>query len=159
MMKTCKLCWGANVLLIGVVAFAAYTLILGKPAEIAEDGRTSIKMTAAEKGFVLGEMRGFLETVQAITADAAENNLKGVAETALAAGMGSTGGEPVTLIAKLPLEFKSLGMSTHQAFDDLAATATDTGDMDAVLGSLSDLMLNCTSCHASYRFDTDESGS
>ena len=68
MIKTCKLCWGANVLLIGLVAFAAYTLILGKPAEIAEDGRTSIKMTAAEKDFVLGEMRGFLETVQAITA-------------------------------------------------------------------------------------------
>jgi hypothetical protein len=64
--------------------------------------------------------------------------------------------EPLTLLAKLPLEFTALGMATHRAFDDLAMQAEDIGDANAVLGQLSSILTNCTTCHAGYRFDLAE---
>ncbi|MCP5088329.1 MAG: cytochrome c [Rhodobacteraceae bacterium] len=159
MKTTCKLCWGTNVLMIGVIAFAAYTFIFGKTGEVGDDGRTAVMISADEKELVLGEMRGLLEAVQAITGGLAENDLATVAESAHAVGMSSTGGEPAALIAKLPLEFKKLGMGTHQAFDDLGNEATDMGDAKVVLGMLGDVLQNCTACHASYRFDVEQGGS
>lgn len=158
MKKTCKICWGANLLLIGAVAFGAYTLIFGKTAEVADDGRTAIVMNAGEREMVLGEMRGLLEAVQAITEAVAKGDLALVASSAHAVGMSATGGEPVELIAKLPLEFKKLGMGTHQAFDNLGNEATDMGDSQIVLSMLGSLLERCTSCHAGYRFDLEESG-
>ena len=70
--------------------------------------------------------------------------------------MGSAGGEPITLIAKLPLEFKTMGMGTHRAFDELAMEAEDLGDSGVLLGQLSAILTNCTSCHAGYRFDVSD---
>lgn len=118
-----------------------------------DDGRTAILLTASERDFVLGEMRGLLEAVETITFELSEGNMPGVAAAAKSVGMGSAGGDPVTLIAKLPLEFKSLGMATHRAVDDLAMEAEDIGDEMALLGQLSSILTNCTSCHAGYRFD------
>lgn len=158
MKKTCKICWGVNVLLLGAVVFVAYTLIFGKPAEVADDGRISIVMSAAEKGMVLGEMRGLLEAVQGITEGVANDDLAVVATSAHAVGMSSTGQEPAALIAKLPLEFKKLGMGTHQAFDELGNEATDIGDPQVVLSMLGVILQRCTSCHEGYRFDVEESG-
>ena len=159
MNKTCKICWGANVLLLAAVAFVAYTLVFGKTAEVADDGRSAILMSADERDLVLGEMRGLLEAVQAITEGAANNDFALVAKSAHAVGMSSTGGESAALIAKLPLDFKKLGMGTHQAFDDLGNEATDMGDPQVVLSNLGVILQRCTSCHAGYRFDVEESGS
>ncbi|MCP5075540.1 MAG: cytochrome c [Rhodobacteraceae bacterium] len=158
MNKTCKLCWGVNILMIGAVAFAAYTFVVGKTGEVGDDGRTAIMMSADEKELVLGEMRGLLEAVQAVTQGVAENDLAAVSVSAHAVGMSSTGGEPAALIAKLPLEFKKLGMATHQAFDDLGNEASDMGDPKVVLSMLGDVLQNCTSCHAGYRFDVEDVG-
>ncbi len=158
MVKNCKICWGANVLMIGAIAFAAYTFVFGKTGEVGLDGRTPILMSADEKEHVLGEMRGLLEAVQAIVEGIVEEDLASVAENAHAVGMSSTGGETAALIAKLPLEFKQLGMGTHQAFDDLGNEATDMGDADIVLSMLGDLLLNCTACHQMYRVGEAEDG-
>ena len=158
MKRSCRVCWGSNVLLLGIVALAAYTFIFGTTAEVAKDGRKAIVMSAGEKDLVLGEMRGLLEAVQAITEGVVENDLTTVAASAHAVGMASTGGEPAALIAKLPLEFKTLGMGTHQAFDDLGNEATDMGDPQVVLGMLGDILQRCTSCHAGYRIDVAQSG-
>lgn len=159
-MKSCKLCWGLSALLAalltGFVGFAGYTFVFGKTAGIADDGRTAIVLRAEERDFILMEMRGLLEAVQAITQGVVDNDMAGVASSAHAVGMAATGGETAALIAKLPLEFKTLGMATHQAFDDLGNEAADMGDPQVVLGRLSGLMENCTSCHAGYRFDVDE---
>lgn len=121
-----------------------------------DDGRTSILLTTGERDFVLTEMRGLLEAVEVITFELSEANMDGAAAAARSVGMGSAGGEPVTLIAKLPLEFKKLGMATHNAFDALATEAEDMGDGSVVLGQLSGILTNCTSCHAGYRFDIAE---
>lgn len=153
MRTTCKLCWGLTaVLIIGVIAVGSWFFVRGNVTQ-GDDGRTSIILTSSERDFVLAEMRGLLEAVETITFELSEANMAGVAEAARAVGMGSAGGEPKTLIAKLPLEFKTLGMGTHRAFDDLAMEAEDIGDGTVVLGQLSMILTNCTSCHAGYRFD------
>lgn len=133
----------------------AWYFVRGNVTE-GDDGRTSILLTTGERDFVLTEMRGLLEAVEVITFELSEANMDGAAAAARSVGMGSAGGEPVTLIAKLPLEFKKLGMATHNAFDALATEAEDMGDGSVVLGQLSGILTNCTSCHAGYRFDIAE---
>jgi hypothetical protein len=59
----------------------------------------------------------------------------------------------VSLITKLPLEFKMLGMATHGIFDEIALEAEGLGDPAIILDKLSDVLNNCTTCHAAYRFD------
>lgn len=152
MRKKCRICRALNVVLLGVVAVAAYVFVFGKTASVGSDGRTAIVVSADERTFVLGEMRVFLEAVQTITEDLAGQDMAAVAEAAHGVGMASTGGEPAALIAKLPLEFKSLGMATHRAFDDLGAEASGIGDPMVVLGQLGAILNNCTTCHAGYRF-------
>ncbi len=142
-----------NIVFAGVIALGAYKFIYAGSIEIADDGRTAIMLEAGERDFVLGEMRGFLETVQGVVAAVAQNDMAKVATLSTAAGMASTGGETAALIGKLPLDFKTLGLATHALFDDLATEATDMGDPTVVTASLGVLMENCTSCHAGYRFD------
>lgn len=156
MKNICKLCWAiTTALVVGTLAVGSWFFVRGTVTE-GDDGRTSILLTAGERDFVLSEMRGLLEAVEAITFELSEANMEGVAAAARSVGMGSAGGEPMTLIAKLPLEFKKLGMETHNAFDALATEAEDMGDGSVVLGRLSGILTNCTSCHAGYRFDIAE---
>jgi len=156
MRTNCRFCWAlTTALVVGVLGVGAWFFVRGTVAE-GEDGRTSILLTAAERDFVLAEMRGLLEAVEAVTFNLSDGNMEDVAAAARAVGMGAAGGEPMTLIAKLPLEFKTFGMATHNAFDDLAMEAEDMGDGAVVLSQLSAILTNCTSCHAAYRFDISE---
>ena len=54
----------------------------------------------------------------------------------------------MALIAKLPLEFKSLPMSVHRNFDELALEAETMGDGSIILGKLGAILNTCTTCHA-----------
>ena len=156
MKKSCKLCWSVTaVILLLVIGGGAFVFVRGNTTE-GDDGRTAILLNPTERTHVLGEMRGLLEAVEAITYGIAHNDMPAVSTAARAVGMGAAGGEPLTLIAKLPLEFKTLGMATHQAFDGLAVEAEDMGDSMVVLGQLSAILTNCTSCHAGYRFAVGE---
>ena len=125
----------------------------------SDDGRTAIMLLPGERNLVLAEMRGFLESVQAITEGLADGDMKSIASSAREAGSASARGVPVSLMGKLPLEFKTLGMQTHKAFDDLAMEAEDIGDAQVVLTRLGGLMNNCTVCHAGYRIDVEDGGS
>jgi cytochrome c556 len=108
-----------------------------------------------ERDLVLEEMRGFLEGVQTITQGLAKNDMKSIAEAAKKIGMVNAGGFPVSLMAKLPLEFKTLGMATHKAFDALSMEAQDLSETKAVLAKMAELMNNCTTCHSTYRIDSE----
>ena len=80
--------------------------------------------------------------------------MKAVSLASQEVGMDATrsGSEPMTLIAKLPLEFKTLGMSIHRSFDELALEADTMGDGGIILGKLGAILNTCTTCHASYKF-------
>ena len=153
MKGSCKFSWLLNLVLLVALAGLAYKFIVVGNVVKSEDGRTALVLEAGERDLVLSEMRGFLESVQAITEAIGKNDMKTIAEEAKKVGMPAAGDVPATLMAKLPLEFKELGLNTHKAFDALGAEASDMGDGKVVLEKLSQLMLNCTGCHASYRLE------
>ncbi len=155
MKKTCKLCWGLSaVLLIAVLAMGYLFVVRGNVIE-SSDGRTAIILEPGERDFVLAEMRAFLEGVKGITGALANENIAGAITQAKKIGMADTGSVPLTLISKLPLEFKTLGFATHKAFDTLAENAQKGGTSLTVLKELAGIMENCTTCHSEYRIDAN----
>ncbi len=153
----CRFCWFASLVLAMTVAAMSYLfMIRGSVGTVSHDGRVAIVLTVDERDLVLGEMRGFLESVETIVRAVKEKDMKAAYEAGHKAGMAAAGDVPVSLMGKLPLSFKQLGMATHKAFDDLAAEARDMGDPQVVLGKLADLLGNCTTCHAGYRFTIEK---
>jgi len=150
MKKPCKICWGINIVLVAAVAYSAYIFTVRGNVEKGEDGRTAVLMSGKDRVRVLGEMRVFLETVQAISEAAAQNDMKLVEKIARANGMSKTGGESPEFLASLPLAFKTLGMETHGNFDKLADLAATNPTPAGLITQLSNDMLNCVACHASY---------
>ncbi len=153
MNKSCKFCWLISIALAVIVAGMAYKFIIVGNVVKSNDGRTALVLEAGERDLFLKEMRGFLEAVQTISEAVSNDDMKAAASAAKAVGMGSINEVPATLMAKLPLELKQLGLSTHKAFDDLGNEAEDMGDGKIVLKKLAKLMLNCTGCHAGYRLE------
>ncbi|MCP4316328.1 MAG: cytochrome c [Hyphomicrobiales bacterium] len=153
-----KLCWGISGLMALVLLVVVYVFVIqGRFAE-TDDGRTVIQLSSSERDFVLAEMRGFLESVETITLGLKTQDMKSIAASAQKMGMANAASTPVALMAKLPADFRALGMATHEAFDALAVEAQDMGDAQVILGELADLLGNCTSCHAGYRFDVATAG-
>lgn len=150
-----KLGWLVSLILTLVLLAGAYLFLVKGSVTAGADGRTVVQLTLAERAKVLGEMRTMLETVQAVTAYLAANDIAAIEPAARAVGMVATAGESPAMMAKLPLEFKTLGFSTHQAWDgiaDLAKVGATPGDITT---ALADILLNCTACHASYQFAID----
>lgn len=128
-----------------------YTFVLsGTTAQVA-DQRTAILLEDSERELVLGEMRMFLGVTQRITAGINAEDMKAVTEVARSVGRAAAQGVPGTLMGKLPVEFKKLGMATHSGFDQIAMDAESLGDPAHALEQLSGLLNNCVACHAAYQ--------
>lgn len=121
-------------------------------APTVKDERASLKLSDGERAAVLAEMRGFLKSVQGIVAALADGKPAAAADAAKPSGMGATHGMPKSLMGKLPMEFRKLGMDTHQKFDALALEAQGMGDGKTMLKQLDAILANCNGCHAGYRF-------
>jgi len=147
-----------NVILIALLGFGVFKFFIQGSSLPTDDGRTALVVKPADKNYILAEMRSFLERVQEITAAIGENDMETVSSVAAKAGEFSLADVPPSIIAIMPIEFKSLGMDTHALFRDLSEAAKNNPDPQAVATSLSDLMLNCTACHAGYRLDLETTG-
>ncbi len=158
-MKSCKLCWGIILVLLVVIGGGAYQFIIRGSTIESSDGRTAILLPAGERDYVLKEMREFLEGVQIITQAIAEDDMKTVVTAARKIGQEEMTPPPFSLMGKLPIEFKTLGLATHGEFDVLAKMAGDGSDSKAVLGKLSEIINSCTTCHEGYRIDEVKAGS
>ena len=142
----CKVCWLSLAVAVLVVAGMTYEFIFqGAVGEVA-DGRRAIRLDDSERRLVLSEMRAFLDSIQRITEGISGDDMEVVAAV------------PGSLVAKLPLPFKTLGRDTHAKFDELALDAEQFEDGGHSLSQLGKLMQNCVACHAAYRFETDNSG-
>ena len=108
MNKTCKFCWALSALLIAAVAGMGYIFFNPDNLEKIDDGRTAIILSAAERDLVLAEMRGFLEGIETITTGIADKDMEAITQSAKKMGMSTAGQVPLTLMAKLPSEFRSL---------------------------------------------------
>lgn len=151
----CRFCWVINIVLVAALAVGAYVFMVRGDVVSSSDGRSAIRLSPGERDLVLIEMRAFLESVKGIVAAANDGDMAKVAESARAVGSGAAQEVPVSLMAKLPLEFKTLGLATHSAFDDMVAEAEGIGESKVVMAKLAALMNNCTTCHAGYRLTSD----
>lgn len=149
-----KTCFGIITLLLLVIAGGIYKFVFQGSVSDSTDGRSAIHLDPGEKDLVLAEMRAFLSSVQQITEGIANDDMARVVEHARKVGSAAQGEVPGTLVGKLPLPFKRLGLDTHNGFDQLAMDAEDLGDSDHTLSQLATLMQNCVACHAAYRIDS-----
>jgi methyl coenzyme M reductase subunit C-like uncharacterized protein (methanogenesis marker protein 7) len=146
---------------IALVSLAFWILTLGTAgyffikgtAEEGDDGRLAVKLHRAERNLVLGEMRALLSGVQTILEASLNNDMKVVETTSISLGMKAAVDVNPTLMAKLPLDFKSTGMGVHKRFDDLALKVHAGANKDEVIREVSDIMLTCVGCHQAYRLD------
>jgi cytochrome c556 len=145
-----KLTLAAIVLWLVTIAVFGWFFVHGNTRSSA-DGRTAVVLAPLERDLILGEMRGLLGAVQGIMEGLEKNDNVRVAQAARAVGMASAVDVNPALMAKLPVEFKSLGMSVHHDMDDLAAAAEAGKTSQELLGSLGQTLSKCVACHASWQ--------
>ncbi len=138
------------VLVLVIVALAYKFIVSGSTAK-GEDGRTAILFQAGERNLMLGEMREFVAALQAISDGLAREDMKAVARAARAVGTSKAGDVPLSMLAKLPIGFKSMAVSTHRGFDAIARDADAGAPPKHTLELLSGTLQNCVACHASYQ--------
>jgi len=141
--------------LVAVIAAMTYKLLLAGKTEAAPDGRVAIVVEPPERDLLLQEMRLFLEGLQTMTAGLEKDDLGAVAAAARGLGSKMTGDVAPALMTKLPLEFKTLGLSVHRDFDQIALDAEGLGMPKHTLGQVSAVMQKCVACHRTYQLRTE----
>lgn len=139
--------WAATVVVV-------VTLFVRGQTTPSTDGRKAIVLTAQEHDLVLMEMRGMLQSVQGVVNGLAGNDMAAVAKAARASGMAAAADTTPALMAKLPLEFKQLGLSVHQGWDGMAQLAEHGASADEILTRLDAQLSSCVGCHAGYRLQS-----
>ena len=106
----------------------------------------------------LGEMRMLLKAVHGVVTGLAgqgqEADRAQMEQAARSAGMHMAEDVNPTLMAKLPLPFKQMGMSIHKDMDGLADAIVQKETPQQILQRLSNMTARCTTCHDMYRFST-----
>ena len=127
-------------------------LLLSAPA-LAEDEREPAVRTAAEREFVLGQMRLFLGSIQTILTAAAGGDMKTIATEAAARGRKGTPASsiPPTMKAKETAGWTSLMGGVRSGFDSVADAAASGATPQDITGRVGEVMRNCVACHQSYR--------
>jgi len=152
-----RLCWTLTALFTIALGAALYLFVIRGSVAPASDGRTAILLAPGERDLVLAEMRAFLASTQTILVSATNGDLGAAATAARQVGAKAQQGVPASLMGKLPIGFKTLGLDTHRRFDQLALNAEELGDPGQTLQELGELMANCVGCHAAFRIDVDAS--
>lgn len=134
------------------IAVFAWFFIRGNIAP-GTDGRTAVVLKADERDLVLREMRGLLSATQGIMEGIVQGDMKQVIQSSRSAGMAAAANVdvPLALMAKLPLPFKTLGMSVHQSMDEIAKAAESGKPAPELLKMLSDTVSKCVACHAGWQ--------
>lgn len=143
-MKSCSLT------LLTLLAFAV-PAAAAAPDASRLDRRAVLSLTPAERGILLEEMHAFLAGVQKLTDALGREDYPAAAQAARALGPGMAHTVPAAMRAKLPLEFRQLGASTHADFAQIAMDAENLGDASHSLGQLASALQKCVACHATYQ--------
>jgi hypothetical protein len=149
-------CVIAVTLWIATIAVVGWFFVKGL-TETSIDGRTAILLAPAERDQILAEMRQLLKAVDGVVKGLgeAQPDWKSMETAARVAGMGMAVDVEPTLMAKLPLPFKQLGMSIHKDMDALADAVVRKETTQQLLQRLSSMTARCTACHDMYRFSAD----
>lgn len=149
-MKSNKIALAAILLWVITVAVFAWFFIRGNTVA-GSDSRTAVVLGASERELVLREMRGMLSAVHGVLEGINRGDLKQVAQSSRAAGMGTAADINPALMAKLPLPFKQLGMSVHHEMDDLASAAESGKPAAELQQMLTGSLAKCVACHAAWQ--------
>jgi hypothetical protein len=125
---------------------------------MGSDGRTEIFLSPVERDQILSEMRLLLKAVDGLVRELGKTNPdpKEMEAAARSVGMGMAADVEPTIMAKLPLPFKQLGMSIHKDMDALADAIPRHETPQQVLQRLSSMTARCTACHDMYRLRANE---
>lgn len=147
------LCTTAIILwLIGVAALG-WMFVHGS-TEMGTGRRTAIVLDAKERALILSEMRQLLAAVHGILAglshrDRAEGTQLAV-QAARSGGMAQAADVAPSLMLKLPLPFKQMGMSVHRDLDRLADELAAGAGPETVISQLAAITSRCVACHDAY---------
>lgn len=133
-----------------LLAAAVAWVFLRSYSAPAADGRQEIRLTEAEREFVLTQMRTMLATVKGVVNGMAAGDNRLVAAAARTSGAGMM--QQPTLRLKLPDGFLQLAQQTHGGFDRIAQAAEAGASEHEVVRLLNGQLTSCVSCHAAYRF-------
>lgn len=144
-------------LVLWVLTVGLFTVFFVKGTTTASsDNRRAIMLSPSEKDLVLGEMRTMLTAVNGVLGALSENDMKKAAIAASSGGMAMAVDTSPVLMAKLPLDFKELGMGTHKAFDDISADITKGATLPEILKSMHQITNRCVACHEVNRLASTE---
>jgi len=149
-MKSNRYAQIALLLWLATVAVFAWFFIRGITVA-GTDGRSAIVLQPGERDLVLTEMRGLLVATQQILEGANQGDMQRISKAAHAAGMAGAADVNPVLMAKLPIEFKQLGMSVHQEMDDIAKAAEGGKSSAEILQMASSTLNKCVACHAAWQ--------
>ena len=96
-------------------------------------------------------MQIYLSSLHAITDALSKNDRISAAMAARVSGMSSAKDVSLAAALTMPPQFVLLAADTHERFNALAATATAESTRSDLLAQLSNIVANCTACHAAYR--------
>src|SRR3989338_10622029 len=149
-MKSNRLAQIALLLWIVTVAVFGWFFIRGNTTA-GTDNRTAVVLEAGERELILSEMRGLLASTQGILEGANQGDLQRIGKAARSAGMASAADVNPVLMAKLPMEFKQLGLSVHHEMDEIAKAAEDGKPAPELLKMASNTLTKCVACHAAWQ--------
>ena len=149
-MKSNKIAISALVLWILTLAVFAWFFIQGNTTT-GTDGRTAIILQVSERDLVLSEMRGLLSATREILEGINQNDMQRIIKASSAAGMVVAVDASPALMAKLPLELKTLGMSVHQDMDAIAKAAENKTPSPEILKMLTATLSKCITCHSTWQ--------
>lgn len=142
------------VLWVLTVAVFGWFLIKGNTIHTDSSQRQVILLSEQEKSLVLAEMRTMLESTQKIVQGFAVNDRAMIQSAAKTAGMGSAIDLDPVFLAKLPLDFKTLGFSMHADMDAIGKAAEGGADAQEINKMLSNTLLKCVGCHSTWQIST-----
>jgi hypothetical protein len=136
------------------IAIFAWFFIRGNITS-GTDSRTAVVLKSSEREFILAEMRGLLSATQGIMDAANQGDLQRIIKISKSVGMESAADVNPALMAKLPLEFKMLGMSVHHDMDQIAEAAEKGTRAPEIQKMLSVTLLKCVACHSAWQLKSE----
>jgi hypothetical protein len=135
------------------IATAGYFFVKGYTVP-STDSRIAVALTHDERDQILAEMRQLLKAVDGVLDGIVAQDLSRAERAARTVGMAMAVDVNPVIMAKLPLTFKTVGMSVHRDFDALADGIQSGERGDQVMRRLSALTGRCVACHDLFRFST-----
>ena len=153
-MKSNKVALIAILLWAVTIAVFAWFFIRGNTVTGTEN-RTAVVLSASERETALREMRNLLVAAHGIMEGINQGNMQQVAQFARSAGMAVAADVNPTIVTKLPLPFKQLGMSVHRDMDDLAKAAESGKPVQELQQMHTGALSKCVACHAAWQIKAD----